>query len=284
VACCCLIDGGLSADAKIDIALRFIPSRGLSFPVVLKPDCGQRGSGVAIVRSVDALRTLLTRSRVDTIVQEYVAGPEFGVFYYRYPDEARGHIFSITEKHMPNVIGDGIRTLEELILEDERAVCAARVYCERFRDRLTDIPARGETVALAELGTHCRGAVFLNGSSLASPELCERFDEIARSFDGFYFGRFDVRATQGIDAFRSGRGIKILELNGVTSEATHIYHPGSSLIDAYRVLMRQWTIAFEIGAENRRRGASVSSLRTLIRLGREYQQISRQHLPEQRMA
>ena len=44
-----------------------------------------------------------------------------------------------------------------------------------------------------------------------------------------------------------GRNMKILELNGVTSEATHIYDPKFSLLDAYRVLFQQWRIAFEIG-------------------------------------
>jgi hypothetical protein len=37
----------------------------------------------------------------------------------------------------------------------------------------------------------------------------------------------------------------------VTSEATNIYDPQNSLIDAYRILFRQWRIAFEIGAQNR---------------------------------
>ena len=44
--------------------------------------------------------------------------------------------------------------------------------------------------------------------------------------------------------------------------------------------MRQWAIAFEIGAENRRRGAAVASVRTLLRLVREYAKLSRHHLPE----
>ena len=51
-----------------------------------------------------------------------------------------------------------------------------------------------------------------------------------------------------------GRNLKIVELNGVTSEATHIYDPKLSLFDAYRVLFRQWRIAFELGDLNRRWG------------------------------
>ena len=104
---------------------------------------------------------------------------------------------------------------------------------------------------------------------MLTPELEERFDEISRGFDGFYFGRFDVRVHGGIDAFRAGFGFKIIELNGVTSEATHIYHPGTPLTLAYRVLMRQWRIAFDIGAENRRGGVPPTSPFRLLRLTRD---------------
>ena len=42
-------------------AEEFMRRHGLQFPVVLKPDAGQRGSGVAIVRSPEQLREYLTQ-------------------------------------------------------------------------------------------------------------------------------------------------------------------------------------------------------------------------------
>jgi pimeloyl-ACP methyl ester carboxylesterase len=275
-----LLDGTLSTAHKIRAVRRFMLDEGLTFPIVLKPNYGQRGSGVVVVRSGDALETCIRQSSVDTIVQEYVDGAEFGVFYYRYPCDPHGRIFSVTEKKLPAVVGDGQRTLEQLILHDERAICAARLYCDRHRDKLAVVPAEGEAFPLVELGTHCRGAMFLDGGWVLTPELEERFDAISRGFDGFYFGRFDVRVHGGIDAFRAGLGFKIIELNGVTSEATHIYHPGTPLMMAYRVLMRQWRIAFDIGAENRRRGVRPTSSFRLFRLTREYARTSRLHLAE----
>jgi esterase/lipase len=275
-----LLDGKLSTADKIRAVRRFMVDEGLTLPIVMKPNYGQRGSGVVVVRSTEALETCIRQSSVDTIVQEYVYGAEFGVFYYRYPSEPHGRIFSVTEKRFPAVIGDGRRTLEQLILHDERAVCAARLYCDRHLDKLSVVPADGEAFPLVELGTHCRGAMFLDGGWVLTPELEERFDAISRGFDGFYFGRFDVRVHGGIDAFRAGFGFKIIELNGVTSEATHIYHPGTPLMMAYRVLMRQWRIAFDIGAENRRGGVPHTSPFGLLRLTREYARTSRLHLRE----
>jgi len=275
-----LIECQLSAPARVHAAMDFMEQNGLAFPIVLKPNHGQRGSGVVIVKSADMLAHCLHRSAVDTIVQEYVPGPEFGVFYYRRPAEARGTIFSVTEKQFPSVAGDGTRTIEQLILRDDRAVCAARLYFERHAEQLRRVPAEGETFPLAELGTHCRGALFLDGRWALTSALAERIDIIARGFEGFYFGRFDVRVDRGIHPFRAGSGFKIIELNGVTSEATHIYQPGTPLSAAYRVLMEQWRIAFEIGAENRRNGVEPTKVRRLAGLVSEYRRTARQHLKE----
>jgi hypothetical protein len=85
---------------------------------------------------------------------------------------------------------------------------------------------------------------------------------VARRFDGFYFGRFDVRAASA-EAFSRGE-FTVIELNGVTSEPTHIYDPHVTLIDAYRALFEQWSLAFEIGAANARAGATVTPPRVLV--------------------
>ncbi|MEO7793342.1 MAG: VTT domain-containing protein, partial [Thermoanaerobaculia bacterium] len=102
-----------------------LAAAGLALPVVLKPDVGERGRGVAVVRSENELAGYLASAGGRLIAQEYIGGEEFGVFYVRHPAAARGRIFSITGKRFPVVIGDGRRRLEELILADERAVCMA---------------------------------------------------------------------------------------------------------------------------------------------------------------
>jgi membrane protein DedA with SNARE-associated domain len=231
----------------------FMSRHSLSYPVVLKPDVGERGAGVMIARTaadVGAYFDCIHHPK--TIVQKYVAGMEFGVFYYRYPGEAEGRIFSITEKHFPVVIGDGSSTIRELVLRDERAVCLANLYLSRLKRPAEDVPGTGEAVPLAELGSHCKGAIFLDGARLETAALRSVIDAIARNFPGFYFGRFDVRS-KSVAAFERGQ-FEILELNGVTAEATHIYDPSVNLLEAYQVLFGQWRIAFEIGARNRQLG------------------------------
>jgi RimK-like ATP-grasp domain len=269
VARTAVIDVTASPRQRVEKAKAFMAENQLDFPVVLKPDAGQRGSGVAIVRTDAALEDYLNHSGVKTLIQEYVAGSEFGVFYYRYPHASKGRIFSITEKRFPVVTGDGQRDLEHLILEDPRAVCMARFYLNKHRARLWDIPAEGEAVQLVEVGTHCRGAIFLDGAWVKTEALEEAIDCISKAYKGFYFGRFDIR-TPSVEDFKQGRNFKVVELNGVTSEATHIYDPQNSLVSAHKVLFAQWRIAFEIGAQNRGRGVRPTALGTLASLLLEF--------------
>jgi membrane protein DedA with SNARE-associated domain len=256
----------LSADARFRAVKEFLSVHDLSYPIVLKPDVGERGTGVMIARKDSDVTAYFRTSTGDTIVQRYVGGVEFGVFYYRYPHDSRGSILSITDKRFPSVTGDGVSTIRELVLRDERACCLAGMYLGRLKRKAEDVPLRGEAVPLAELGSHCRGAVFLDAGHLQTEGLSSAVDAIGSNFPGFYFGRFDVRAST-LEDFQAGR-FEILELNGVSAEATHIYDPSVGILTAYRVLFSQWRIAFEIGAHNRRAGWKPMPLLDLIDLVR----------------
>jgi membrane protein DedA with SNARE-associated domain len=239
----------------------FQEAHGLAFPLVVKPDAGQRGDGVLVVRSAAALEAALT-SDEDLVVQEFVPGDEYGLFYVRMPEAPRGELLSITHKVMPSVVGDGSNTLEHLVLADPVTLPMAHVLLARPRAELERVPASGERVQLGELGTHCRGARFLDGNELATPALRAELERIARGLGGFQLGRFDVRA-ESPAALQAGR-FRVLELNGVTSEAGHMYDPRCGLLEAWSSLVGQWRRAYAIGAANAQRGARVSGLGELL--------------------
>ena len=69
---------------------------------------------------------------------------------------------------------------------------------------------------------------------------------------------------------KAGRNFQIVELNGAASEATNIYDARNTLRSAYRTLFQQWRLVFEIGAANRARGYSTTSLFKLWREWRSY--------------
>lgn len=253
-----LLPPGSGADEAVAAA------RDVALPVVAKPDVGQRGLGVAILKGEEDVRRYFSRPRPATVLQRFVPGREFGIFYIRHPVADEGFIFAITDKRFPEVTGDGLRSLERLILDDERAVGMARFYLDLHQHRLHHVPDAGERRPLVEIGTHCRGAVFLDGARLITPALTAEVERVSRAFDGFHFGRYDVRAASE-EALMAGE-FRVIELNGVTSEATSIYDPRHSVWFAWRTLFRQWRHAFEIGAANRDLGARPSTALELLRL------------------
>jgi hypothetical protein len=249
---------------------RAVAESGWKFPLVLKPDVGQRGVGMKIARNAEDAAVYLTAQRGAVLAQPYHPGPfEIGIFYYRYPGHTRGRIFSMTDKHFPFVTGDGVSTLADLIRRHPRYRLQAQTFLIRHRASFDHILADGVRFQLAHAGNHAQGTMFRDGMHLWTEALERRIDEIAQSVPGFFVGRFDIRYTDA-EALRGGDGISIVELNGATAESTDIYDPAGSLWHAYRRLFEQWSIVFVIGASNRARGAKVSSMRRLIALVRAH--------------
>jgi membrane protein DedA with SNARE-associated domain len=243
---------------------------GWSFPVVLKPDVGQRGAGVKMARSMTEVTAYLSQVTNPVVVQPYHPGPfEAGVFYYRWPGCSMGRILSITDKQFPVIVGDGVSTVEELIWAHPRYRLQADTFLARHAGALDTVPGLNERLPLGMAGNHCQGTLFLDGHHLMTPALEKRIDDIARTFDGFFVGRFDIRYGD-VERFKAGIDLAIVELNGATAESTNIYDPHTSLIDAYRQLFRQWSIVFSIGAANRAAGAPVTSHRRLFELVRAH--------------
>ncbi|RNC85366.1 MAG: hypothetical protein ED557_00910 [Balneola sp.] len=235
-----------SMESKKEAVIEFMKENALEYPIVIKPDIGERGKGVQIVKDEAELDALIPTLESDHILQEFIPGEEFGVFYYRFPNETKGRILSITRKKYLSLIGDGVHTLEELILKDKRAVCMAEVHFDNHIDKLYSIPAKEEKITLVELGTHARGAIFYDASNLLTDELRDELDRISSSFDGFHFGRYDIKVPTESD-LKLGKNLKVIELNGVTSESTNIYDPSHSFFFGVKTLINQWKIAYEIG-------------------------------------
>lgn len=240
--------------------IRMMEHHGLRFPVIFKPDLGERGFMVQRINNEAEVDTYLQKMKYHFIIQELIDLPlEFGVFYLRYPQWPKGKVTSVVMKEMLSVTGDGVSTLRELILGKERARLRWEVLKETYAEHLEDILKPGETKELVSIGNHCLGTKFMDGGHLINERLSEAFDLISKPIDGFNFGRFDLRCAT-IEDLYAGR-IKVLELNGCGAEPAHIYDPEFSLFEAIRVLLDHWRNIFLIARENTRRGASYINLK-----------------------
>ena len=281
----CLVPMQATAEERLQAVERWMNEQGLHFPVVLKPDAGERGRGVQILRSREALSEALGAIEHVHLMQEFIEGQEFGVFFARDPEGGSPIITSITSKHLPELEGDGQRTLERLVLDDARAVAMAKVYARGLADRWQQVPGAGERVRLTQVGTHSLGSIFLDAREHATPELLGTITEISDAMQplqkvpsnthpqasanvpGLGLGRYDVKVPS-VEDLRAGRNLRVIELNGVTSEPTHIYDPAGSCWAGWRALLAQWQRAFALGAHYRSLGTPVSSIGELWRLAR----------------
>lgn len=244
----------LNAAVDLESFLERLKMEGLDYPFILKPDIGERGWMVELIKNEDELNEYLDRIQVAFLVQEYVSYElELGVFYYRYPNCDHGTVSSIVMKDMLSVTGDGIRTVADLMTDDARA----KMHLDHLRmkepDLLKQTPKRGEKVELNPIGNHSRGTTFLNGNHLIDSRLIKVFDQISKQIDGFYFGRYDLRCRSVKDLYH-GKHFKILELNGAGAEPAHIYQPGFSLIQAYKDIIHHLKVLVDISILNKKSG------------------------------
>jgi hypothetical protein len=240
---------------------------GIRFPMVAKPDLGCRGAGVRPIANYAALERYLSAFPIgETLILQKMVDVEgeAGVFYVREPGARQGQIISLTLKYFPHVVGDGKRTLRELILADPRAGKISELYFKRFCNILDEVLPIGSAKKLVFSGSHSKGAIFKNGNAWITEAMRARFDAIADGIDGFHFGRFDVRFDD-FAAFRAGRDFAIIELNGAGAESTHIWDSDTSLFAAWGALFLQFRLLFRIGAMNRKRGFKPERWRAFFR-------------------
>jgi hypothetical protein len=240
---------------------------GLDYPVIAKPDVGCNGTGVRLLADRDGLARYLGEfpPGAGLVLQRFVTEEgEAGIFYIRRPGEANGRISSLTLKQAPHVIGDGRSNLAALVRADPRAGRVPELYLRALGARAALVPAAGERVRLVLVGNHCKGSIFLDGRDAITPALTERIEALARAVPEFNFGRFDVRFAS-LAALRRGDGFTVIEINGVGSEATHVWDARAKLLPAWADQLAHYRAAFAIGAAERARGARPSGVPAMFR-------------------
>ena len=227
--------------------MKKVEEKALKYPVVGKPDVGERGHLVEKLSDDMQLRDYCASiGDRPFLIQEYIDFPlELGILHYRFPGEKKGHISSVCEKQPLTVEGDGRSTLEQLILKKERSRLQYFALKEKWNDKFQEVIAAGRTIVLEEIGNHSRGSTFLNRNDWIDLELTEIFDRINGHLEDVHFVRYDLRC-ESIELLRQGKAFKILEVNGASGEPAHVYHPGLSVGFFYGEMWRHWRILYEI--------------------------------------
>lgn len=242
----------------------FLKAMPLNYPLIAKPNCGERGKNVVKIDSEADLQEHLKQTKHDLLLQEYIDYPiELGVLYYYDSRKNEPKITSIVRKGFLSVVGDGRSTVLELMLKDRRK----RLYIRHLQNQNIDLdcilPSKEEKI-LECIGNHRRGTMFLNANHLINDQLVEVFRKISAPIEHFYYGRLDCKVLTLKDLY-VGKNIKIMEVNGANSEPAHIYQPNTSIWSAYRDLFKHWNIICEISRYNHRQGFKYITLERALR-------------------
>ena len=75
-------------------------------------------------------------------------------------------------------------------------------------------------------------------------------DVLNSEIEGWNYGRIDVKYNT-FEELLEGENLKILEINGVIAEPTHIYDADNgSYIKALKSIKKHWGIIYNIGVQN----------------------------------
>ena len=241
-----------------------VKSRGLSYPLIAKPDVGERGLRVVRIENEEILKTYHNSSPWDYLIQEFVDLPlEVSILYHRFPGTPKGAITSICLKEFLHVTGDGVSSIKALMEKNERASLQIARFEVEFPEVLEMVPVAGERRLLEPIGNHCRGTRFMSGNHLIEPGLTAVFDRISQKMEGIYYGRFDMKCGS-LEEVKAGKGFKILEFNGVSGDPAHIYDPGIPVWKKYRDIYLHWAIMYRIYLAQRKNGVETMNWREAL--------------------
>lgn len=261
--------------------IRRAKEKNIHLPFVCKPDTGCRGAGVKLVATESALAQVIAKYPLGAafICQELSSHePEVGIFYVRHPENQQGDIVSLTFKHTPSVLGDGIHTLEQLVKQDARARGLLSLYHSKNKMAWYAVVPEGYRHRLLFSASHCRGAVFTDAREHITPELTHAINEIMADLPQFYYGRMDVKYSS-LAALKAGLNLEIVEINGASSESIHIWDKDAKFWDAIKTLLWQYRTLFQLGLYQVRQGRKTPGVTALYKAWRFERELT-QHYPE----
>ncbi len=227
---------------------------GFTYPFIVKPEVG--GQGI-LLRKINTNRELQHYNALmpwEYIVQQLVEYPmEVSVFYIRHPKNTKGIVTGFLHKIPLQVIGNGVDTLEALVLQHPKGNKLIAALNKKHHDKWTAILAAGEKYMLSYAANHNRGAQFIDLKNEIDDHLVTLFDGISSSGNEFYYGRYDIMCTN-VQDLKNGKNFTILEYNGCGAEPNHFYDTGYTLLEAYTEILKHWKALYEISKYNNQLG------------------------------
>jgi hypothetical protein len=226
----------------------------IDYPLIVKPEVGGQGILFRKLDTQEELQHYHSLMPFEYIVQQLVHYPmEVSVFYIRHPKNTKGIVTGFLHKIPMQVVGNGVQTLEELILNHPKGQKRTEELYKKHTEKWNSIIPSGEKYMLSYAANHNRGAQFIDLKEHIDEKLASVFDEISHSINDFFYGRYDIMCTN-VNDLKNGNNFTILEYNGCGAEPNHFYDTGYTLIDAYKEILKHWKALYAISMYNKQQG------------------------------
>jgi hypothetical protein len=226
----------------------------IQFPLIVKPEIGGQGILFRKIDNEAHLKEYHEKIPVEYFIQEFITYPlEVSLFYYRYPNEKKGHITGFLQKIPMYVKGNGKDTLEQLILHNSKSKKRLEELRAKHKNNFKKIIPDGKEYMLSYAANHNRGAHFIDLSKYINDSMINMLDEISLGINDFFYGRYDIMCNS-IEELQRGENFVILEYNGCGAEPNHFYDTGYTLSGAWKEILKHWKILFEISRYNHQQG------------------------------
>jgi hypothetical protein len=244
----------------------------LTFPIICKPDIGERASGIKYMYSSEQLEEYLQpideslsdeaqkklkdqRAQPNFHLEKFHDDREFALSFTKDPDTGEYQTWSLVEKQIPFVVGDGNTTLRELIVNkvEEMNLASDRkdkiFNCFSQEDLETKLPD-GEHKTIVKMASISYGTTFkkIDLKETQMQQLRTLLPLLIEDSKGIYQGRFDLRA-KSLEDLLEGL-LKIIEKNGLGGMPMEIYESHLSISEKYKILFTYFEYLLQIAERN----------------------------------
>lgn len=231
-----------------------ITQLGFQYPIIVKPEIGGQGVLFRKLDNENQLKNYHQKIPVDYFIQEYISYPiEASLFYCRYPNQQKGIITGFLQKIPLHVIGDGNKSLGELIRSHAKAKKYWKDLSVKNEGNLKKIIPSGKKYILSYAANHNRGAQFVNLTNEVNAGMVDMLDKISVGINDFFYGRYDIMC-QSLEDLKQGKNYFILEFNGCGAEPNHFYDNHFTIVQAWNEILKHWKILFKISRYNYSQG------------------------------
>ena len=247
----------------------------ITFPVIIKPDIGERSTGVQFILEENIDNYLIKNIRkTNFIIEEFIPySREFGLSWIREPNTKNYDVIAFTERITPRAQPDGKNSLEKCIEKRCRELSIshekqAKIFAGFSKKELDAIDFKATSFVRTASISYGTSLKRIQLDTATKSRLSELISDLIIDNKGIHAGRFDIKANN-IDELLAKK-CSIIEMNGVAGAPLDIYDNEIPIPEKYEILFNYFDQVLAIAEKNiaKEKGIHISKITGIKELSR----------------